>query len=200
MSGDALGAAVRESGQGVRADRGITVRVRPGIGTLRSRTFVRVLSASLHQVRDRTQLIHFSVQRDHLHLILEASSKRALASAMKSISARIARAVQRVFRRTGHVLIGRYHVRALRTPREVRNALAYVLLNVRRHWMQRTGAAPPARIDEASSGVWFDGWTRSHPLSSRQPPPVSEPRTWLLRVGWRRHGLIDPAEIPGARR
>jgi REP element-mobilizing transposase RayT len=146
-------------------------------------------------------VIHFSVQRDHLHFILEAASKRDLASAMKSLAARVARAVQRVFRCTGAVLLGRYHVHALRTPREVRNALAYVLLNARKHWMQRQGCAPPAKIDEASSGAWFSGWTRRvHPLFSREPPPVAEPRTWLLRVGWRRHGLIDPAEIPGVRR
>ena len=52
--------------------------------------------------------------------------------------------MNRVFRRAGSVLRGRYHVRVLRTPREVRNALAYVLLNTRKHWKQRTGAALPA--------------------------------------------------------
>src|SRR5262249_13552875 len=124
--------------------------------------------------------------------------KRALGSAMKSISARFARAVHRVFRRSGPVVLGRYHVRALRTPREVRNALSYVLLNARKHWTERTGTAPPVRLDTASSGEWFDGWShRLQPLCSREPPCVATPRTWLLRVGWWRHGLIDPAEVPG---
>jgi REP element-mobilizing transposase RayT len=179
----------------------VTLRVRTGIGSLRSRTFVRVLKNSLREARerDRARVVHFSVQRDHLHLILEANDKQALGSAMKSIAARIARCVNRVFRRTGSVLLGRYHVRALRTPREVRNAIAYVLLNARKHWAERTGGAPPVRFDAASSGAWFSGWSpRLQPLSSREPPPVAEPRTWLLRVGWRRHGLIDPAEVPGA--
>jgi len=27
--------------------------------------------------------------------------------------------------------------------------------------------------------------------------PVAEARTWLLSVGWRRHGLISVAEVPG---
>jgi REP-associated tyrosine transposase len=143
--------------------------------------------------------VHFSVQRDHLHMILEAASKRALGSAMKSISARVARAIHRVFGRRGRVLLGRYHVRALRTPREVRNALAYVLLNARKHFAQRFGYAPPVKLDEASSAAWFTGWTRSvHPVSSGEPPPVAVPRTWLLRVGWRRHGLVEPSEVPGA--
>jgi REP element-mobilizing transposase RayT len=181
----------------------VTLRVRPGIGSLRTRAFVRRLKTSFREARerDRARVIHFSVQRDHLHLILEAHDERALASAMKSIAARVARCVHRVFRRTGQVLLGRYHVRALRTPREVRNALAYVLLNARKHWTQRNGSAPPVRLDEASSAAWFSGWARSvQPPSSSEPPPVAEPRTWLLRVGWRRHGLLDPAEVPGRSR
>jgi REP element-mobilizing transposase RayT len=146
------------------------------------------------------RLVQYSIQRDHLHLLVEASDKRALGRGMKSICARVAHAINRVFNRTGAALLGRYHVRALRTPREVRNALAYVLLNARKHWKQHTGAAPPVRIDEASSGAWFRGWTRSvHSLSSRAPSPVAEPRNWLLRVGWMRHGLIDPSELPGVR-
>jgi REP element-mobilizing transposase RayT len=180
----------------------VTLRVHAGVGSLRSRTFVRALKDSLREahVRERARVVHFSVQRDHLHLILEASSKQALGSAMKSVAARVAHCAHRVFRSAGPVLRGRYHVRALRTPREVRNALAYVLLNARKHWSERTGAAPPVHFDEASSGLWFDGWSRSlQPLSSREPPCVAAPRTWLLRLGWRRHGLIDPGEVPGRR-
>jgi REP element-mobilizing transposase RayT len=178
----------------------VTLRVRPGIGSLRTRRFMRVLKGSLREAhaRDRARVVHFSVQRDHLHLILEAHDKLALGSAMKSISARVARCVHRVFRRAGPALRDRYHVRALRTPREVRNAIAYVLLNARKHWTERNGAPPPVRLDTASSGAWFCGWSRGlQPHPSSEPPCVATPRTWLLRVGWRRHGLIDPAEVPG---
>jgi hypothetical protein len=91
----------------------------------------------------------------------------------------------------------------LRTPREVRSAIAYVLLNVRKHWWQSHGVAAPVRIDEASSGRWFEGW-RWRPPDGIDPPggllgarDVARARTWLLAAGWRRHGLIDPAEVPG---
>jgi hypothetical protein len=117
---------------------------------------------------------------------------------MKSLGARFARAVNRSFRRVGPVLAGRYHLRLLSGPRQVRNALAYLLLNARKH----LGARAPRRavLDPASSGRFFDGWSRGP--GSAVPPraslvPVARPRTWLLRVGWRRHGLIDPAEVPG---
>jgi len=120
---------------------------------------------------------------------------------MKSISARLARAVNRVFQRKGPLLDGRYHLRVLKTPREVRHAVAYVLLNVRKHWKQRYGQAPPVRLDEASSGRWFEGWKGSPRAPTAEGPcEVASPRTWLLCTGWRRHGLIDPAEVPGSAR
>jgi hypothetical protein len=140
------------------------------------------------------------VQRNHLHLLVESAGKEALGRGMKAISARVARAAQRAFGLSGPVLYGRYHLRILRTPREVRNALAYVLLNARKHWRERHGAPPPEGLDEASSGRWFAGWRRA--FASREPPgeppEVAPARTWLLSTGWRRHGLIDPAEVPGA--
>ena len=182
----------------------VTLRVRGDVPSLRTRSLLRELRRSFAAACERGEfrVAHFSVQRDHLHLLVEAAGKPALGRGMKSISARVARAVNRVFLRTGPVLLGRYHMRALRTPREVRNALAYVLLNARKHWQQRTGTAPAVRLDEASSAGWFDGWSRRlqpSPLPNA-PPPVASPRTWLLRVGWRRHGLLDPAEVPGGTR
>ena len=117
---------------------------------------------------------------------------------MKSIAARLARAANRVFARRGSVLADRYHLHVLRTPREVRNALAYVLLNARRH-AAKLGQLlrGPARIDPASSGRWFDGWSASAPTPGPDRPAVAPPRSWLLRVGWRRHGLLRPEEVPG---
>ena len=143
-------------------------------------------------------MCQYSIQRDHVHLVVESDGKEALGRGMKSIAARLARAVNRLFGRRGPALFGRYHMRVLRTPREVRNALAYVLLNVRKHWRQRYGMAPPVRLDVASSGAWFDGWKRSPPARDvSASPAVALPRFWLLTKGWRHHGLIDPAETPG---
>jgi REP element-mobilizing transposase RayT len=151
--------------------------------------------------RGAFRVAHYSLQGDHAHLIVEAHGKQALANGMKSIAARLARAVNRVTGRSGAVLDGRYHHHSLRSPREVRRALAYVLLNARRHLAKRRAAASTAAdFDPASSARWFDGWRRE--VWPRAPEPrarceVARPRTWLLRIGWRRHGRIDPAEVPG---
>jgi REP-associated tyrosine transposase len=146
--------------------------------------------------RGRFRLAHYSIQHDHVHLIVEAAGKHALACGMKSIAARVARATNRIFRRRGPVLADRYHHHTLRTPREVRNALAYVLLNARRHLAKR-GPAPAlgGSADPASSGRWFAGWSRG-----------SNPRLPHTRRQLRRHAPgcfasvgADPLEVPGSR-
>jgi hypothetical protein len=172
----------------------VTVRVREDVPSLRTARLVREFERSLARANDRGsfRVVHYSLQSNHAHFVVEASDRAALGRGMKSVGARLARAVNRVFRRRGPVLVERYHLRVAKTPLEVRRLLAYVLLNGRRHSL-RAGAPSP---DPASSARWFDGWRRR----DRTPagaPPVARARSWLLRSGWRRHGLIDPAEVPG---
>src|SRR3990172_5191124 len=168
----------------------VTLRVRAGVPALRGGALVREWRRSLAEASERGnfRVPHYSLQGDHAHLIVEAKGKEALAAEMKSIAARLARAVNRVCGRSGAVLDGRYHPRLLRTPREVRRALAYVLLNARRHWATaRAGRRPPPpRLDEASSARWFDGF---RPEAARRPPEAGEDpevgpaRRRPLRVG-----------------
>jgi hypothetical protein len=104
--------------------------------------------------------------------------------------------VNRIFGRSGPVLTDRYHLHVLRTPREVRNALAYVLSNARKHAAQAGRAFSRAfAIDPASSGRWFEGWQDLIREKGPPPPagrPVAMPRSWLLSVGWKRGGLLSP--------
>ncbi|MBW2287044.1 MAG: transposase, partial [Deltaproteobacteria bacterium] len=140
----------------------VTLRFREGLPRLRNRRLVGELRRSFGEACERGdfRLVHYSVQHNHVPLLVEAEDQAALGRGMKSIGARISRAIQRVFGVTGRVLAQRYHAHVLRTPREVRRALRYVLLNARKHWRERRRAVPPARLDDASSSRWFDGFTR----------------------------------------
>ncbi|HEY7375490.1 MAG TPA: transposase [Polyangia bacterium] len=162
-----------------------------GVPSLRSRAIFPAVHAALASASQHGfRLIHFSVQTDHLHLIVEASSRERLIRGLQGLAGRAARAVNRRLRRQGKVWSSRYHARALSTPREMRNALAYVLLNFRKHLRAAPG------VDPCSSGPWFDGWSRP-PSWGEASRPVAWPRTWLATVGWRRAGgPIDPGESP----
>ena len=99
--------------------------------------------------------MHFSVQTDHVHLIVEADAADGLRAGINGLACRMARALNRIWRRQGAVWSDRYHARALATPREVRNGLVYVLLNFRKHLRAAPG------VDPRSSGAWFDGWSHA---------------------------------------
>jgi hypothetical protein len=151
------------------------------------------------------RLVHYSLQGNHAHLVVEAQDRDSLGRGMMAIGARLARAVRRIAGGGGRVFADRYHLRLLPTPKEVRNALRYVLLNARRHAATvRRAISGAARLDPASSGRWFDGWKPGGAVATEDGstvphgrPPVARARTWLLASGWRRHGLLDPADVPG---
>jgi hypothetical protein len=153
------------------------------------RLFAAVRHALSAASTDRFRLLHFSVQADDLHLLVEADETTALARGLQGLAIRVAKAVNRTLGRHGAVWDDRYHARSLTTPREVRNALVYVLQNWRKH-------IPGARgVDARASAGWFDGWRTmvARPLG---PTPVAVAHTWLARIGWRRHGPVDVREAP----
>jgi len=184
----------------------VTVRLRPELPSLRTVAIVRAIERSFARgcARPGFRLVHYSLQGNHAHLIVEATDREALGRGMKAIGARLARAVNRFAGCSGRVLADRYHLRLLPTPKEVRAALRHVLLNAQRHAAAaRKALTSVAQLDPASSARWFNGWRGALTASggartpSTQRPPVARPRTWLLTVGWRRHGLLDPADVPG---
>jgi hypothetical protein len=121
---------------------------------------------------------------------------------MQGLSIRVAKALNRRLRRRGSVFADRYHARALKTPREARFALRYVLLNARKH-ERGSSRVPAGFVDGRSSAPWFDGWSRPRELAFVAEvadfggeTPVVAPRTWLLRVGFKRAGPLDPDDEP----
>ena len=178
----------------------VTMRVRRDVPNLRMQRPMTGVRAALAGGRRRFgfRLVHFSVQGNHLHLIVEATDKRALSRGMQGLAIRLARRVNGAIGRAGSMFADRYHARALATPREVRSALAYVLLNRQRHAGGVRVVFAEGDVDPCSSGAAFDGWARGfRPADSSGGALTVSPRSWLLAVGWRRRGLLDPREVPG---
>jgi putative transposase len=172
-----------------------TLRAVPGLGSLRDCPVFLALEAALAAASSAAfRIVHYSVQHDHLHVILEATDRVALLRGLRGLAIRTARAINGAAKRSGRVWAERYHVRELRTPREVRAALVYVIHN----WKKTVRGAQ--NLDPCASGYWFDGWRGARPRWSLPPPgeapPVRTARTWLLTTGWRRYGLISFDERP----
>ena len=171
----------------------VVMTLREDLPSLRKKKPFKVLRRSFRAGCDRNgfRMNHFSVQGNHLHFIVEAKGRSALSRGLQGLAVRIARALNKLWERKGGVFGDRYFDHILRTPREVKNALNYVLKNGHHHGLPQV-IAPDVPIDVFSSGMFFDGWRelRLEDFEVNEPPPLAKAKTWLLRKGWRRHGLI----------
>jgi putative transposase len=184
----------------------VTIRAVPGLPSLRSaRVFAALRRTIARASIDRFRVIHFSIQQDHGHFIVEGDEARRARGGMHGLAIRLALAVNRALgRRKGRVVGDRYHVRPLTTPRQMRTSMVYVLLNFRKH------LNAPAVIDPRSSGPHCSGWRRGAPLESADVGSGAAadatrgalvatvaPETWMATVGWRRAGgLLKLEERP----
>ena len=153
----------------------VTLRMDAHVWNLRRRRSFRIVERALWAAGTRSdaRICHYSVQGNHVHMLVEASDKRALSSAMRSLAIRLGLGLNKLMQKKGRVVAHRYHARALRTPTEVRNALGYVLNNRRKHAAEQQRALRADFVDPYSSEAPHDF-----------TPPA--PQTWLLACGWRR--------------
>ena len=147
----------------------VTTKLVEGLPSLRRERTLALLRDTLRAGADRFgfRLVEYSIQSDHLHLVVEAQDERALGRGMKGLLVRLAKALNRAWDRRGRVLRDRYHARVLKTPREVRQVLVYALHNAKKHGARILG------IDAYSSGPWFGGWADRSPLADRPHPRPS---------------------------
>lgn len=74
------------------------------------------------------KIIHFSLQHNHVHLIIVATNNRILTKGMRSLTITLSKTLDK-----GRIQLQRYHLHVLRTRKEAKNAFHYVLFNERKH-------------------------------------------------------------------
>ncbi len=151
------------------------------------------------------RIVHFSVQRTHIHMICEADNKDSLARGMQSFKISAAKQLNRELGRHGRVFADRYHVEILGTPTQANHTLSYVLNNWRKHGEHRnTAGLYRGRVDPFSSGAQFYGWSAPRWRTSLYPRgyervAIAAPLTWMLGVGYLRGGPISVFAVPARR-
>ncbi|MDQ3341672.1 MAG: transposase [Myxococcota bacterium] len=186
---------------------------------LRQATITVALRAELRAATEGAfRIVHISIQRTHVHLLVEADNKLALSRGMQSFQISAAKHLNHAAsvkvikqggaRRRGTVFPDRYHQEIIRTPTQARHALAYVLNNWRKH--REDEASLDARrwkVDPFSTGALFSGWQERVGEKllwktpwTYQPLVVYLPSTWLLQKGWMRGGgPFSVHDVPGQR-
>jgi len=185
------------------------LRVEKDVGSLRQPHIYHAIREDLEVVKARSdfRVVEISLQRNHVHLVVEAANAIALARGMQSLQISAARKVNAAIskhrnrERTGRVFVDRYHARILRTPRDVRHVLNYVLNNWRHHGEDKGFESVNWEVDWFSSAPRFAGWKEPAPTMSSRYHPLGTcaAETWLLRVGWTRGGPpISMYAVPGS--
>jgi putative transposase len=176
----------------------VTLRAASGLPSFRGQIMVRAIGRvvrAMRAVRDDFGIVELSVQRNHIHLIVEAEDERVLSSAIRSFQTRVTKALNHhvLKRRRGRVWGDRYHRVDLTTPTQARHALAYVLQNAQHH-----GVVAPGVKDPLSSARWSPRYVTRAELPW-ETSPTSPARTFMLQVLWERRwpGAISPSEVPG---
>jgi hypothetical protein len=168
------------------------------------------------------RIVHISIQRTHVHMLVEADNKQALARGMQSFQISAAKHLNRAAsvkvmkeggqRRRGNVFPDRYHQEIIKSPTQARRALAYVLNNWRKHREDEASLeARTWKVDPFSTGALFAGWKEREGKALLWKTPVTYepmfvylPSTWLLQKGWLRGGgpfsvHHVPSQRPAAR-
>jgi REP element-mobilizing transposase RayT len=182
----------------------VTLRFVDGLPSMRRRDAFRAVRQAMFVVTPRPdfRIVHLSIQKNHVHLICEASDRLALARGVQGFKISAARRLNRALSRTGAIFADRYHAEIITTPTQMRAALCYVLNNWRKHGEDR-GAT--VRVDPFSTGYHFRGWAEPDIPAILVIPedveilPSNPARTWLAREGWRRAPPISLHERPGQR-
>jgi REP element-mobilizing transposase RayT len=178
------------------------MRLVPEVGNLRRFKLARAMRAAFAggALKENFRICQFSIQHNHLHLVSEADSSQALARGIQGFEIRFARRLNRRLGRKGRVFADRFHAVPVRSPRQLRNTLCYVLNNARRHGERLDPAF--GGVDPFSSAWHFDGWTNNRWREGRAPPTgppcVAPAQSWILKEGWLFWGRIGPSEVPRA--
>ena len=164
----------------------VTLSRKPGLPLLRTQEiffFTLETFQALKHMKD-FRLIAWTLQKNHLHLLVEVPTGRALSRTLQGLQVRLAKGWNRIWGRKGQVFAGRFFSRLIQDPEDGRRALGYVLKNHLRH-----GLHIRSSVDPASSALWMDVWVeRGSWLNERKrfkveedPSPVVPPRTKALR-------------------
>ena len=192
----------------------VVMRVAPEVGSLRRRAMNKALrdATITAALRERFRIVHVSLQRTHVHMLVEADGKAALARGMQGFTISAARHINTALgnggrRRRGPVFSDRYHLEVITTPTRARHAVAYCLNNWRKHGEDRRGLPSTWLVDPFSSGISFPDWKELQdqawmwPIRETYDPlMVRRPTTWLLAEGWKLAGEISAREVPSRRR
>jgi len=115
--------------------------------SIRNKDCLKLLKRSIQNAQNMgLKIIHFSLQSNHVHLITEAENNEVLTKGMRALTITFSKGLNR-----GRVQLERYHLHVLKTLREVKHAIVYVLFNEQKHSKKKA-----SKIDGYTSVLYLE--------------------------------------------
>ncbi len=175
----------------------IVIKLKEGVATLRKKDCYKLFRDSVKEAAAYgINVVHFSVQSNHVHLLAESRSRSLLASGMKSLTIRLAKGINSIHGTIGKIFIDRFYLHVLKTPTEVKEALTYIFKNTAKAiktknlfdpfssiliFKDKTVLLKNEIIDDSILPAEKLEWFREE-LTRILGPPIS----FLLATGWKR--------------
>jgi REP element-mobilizing transposase RayT len=137
----------------------VTIKINKHIvHTLRNKIIFQKISRAITKARNKgIRLVHFTIQRDHVHMLIEAENKNQLGKAMQALGISFSKSLKSLTKTKLKIFKDRYHVHILKTLKEVRNAKSYILGNAIKHGVIRDKFDTFSSIVKVNELAWqFD--------------------------------------------
>ncbi|MBT3236341.1 MAG: hypothetical protein HN353_10355 [Bdellovibrionales bacterium] len=175
----------------------INIRVQEKLPNLRRKSSFKLFTKAVKRARLKgLRVVHFSLQTNHLHLLVEADSNRQLSSGMRSLLITYSIWINRLLKRQGPLFRDRFNMEVITTPRRMKNLLNYIFKNSAKHRKHAFN-----QIDLYCSHLILSAQDQFRLFGRKiPPPPISHqvralalkrlaellfpPQSWLAAVGW----------------
>ena len=104
-------------------------------GNLRDLVTMEVILRCFEVAKDRfgMRICHYSVQSNHIHLLVEADDRECLIRGMRGLTTRLARNLNKHWGRKGKLFTDRYHSKPIEDAEHGENTIAYLGRNDLKH-------------------------------------------------------------------
>ena len=112
----------------------ITIKVRQEKSDLQNKMILKALHRAIMKARYKSlKVIHYTLEFNHIHLLVEAYNQEQLSNCMQSFGVTLAKMINKVKFKKGRVYKHRYHLRRLSSVMELKNVLKYIFNNGIKH-------------------------------------------------------------------
>ncbi len=112
----------------------LTIKVKKKKAEIKNKSVLKILKRAILNARKQgLRVIHFSLEYDHVHLLIEADNNLILGKGMQAFGVTLSKAINRLKKLKGGVYKHRYHFRQISSTRELKIVMNYIFTNGLKH-------------------------------------------------------------------